>query len=136
MKGHEGLVGSNGDPHGPRTTIPSTPPPLTGSLDPRIRGGNTTRRLLNLLNGPHFRKLHLFWLHVEDLRWMVELVARCSDPLEGLGVMRHPPSVSVLILHWSYSSASVPSRVGITSDRSPEGDKTNRRVFLGRVPEG
>jgi len=66
---------------------------LNPTLDPRIHRGNTTRRLLDLLNGLHFRKLHLLRLHVEDLRWIVELVARCSDTLECLDAMCHPPGV-------------------------------------------
>ena len=64
----------------------STPPALTGTLQLTLAEGIETvaRRLLDLPNGPHFRKLILSWRHEEDLRWMGELVVACSDALECL----------------------------------------------------
>jgi len=72
----------------PQTVIPSTSPPLTGSLGFHLRGGagNAARQLLDLPNGLHFRKLSLSWYHETDLWWMTELVTRCSHTLEFLDI--------------------------------------------------
>jgi hypothetical protein len=66
------------------TFQPSTSPALTGTLEIYLPNGveYTTRRLLGLPNGLHFRKLGFTWCLEEDLWWMVDLVAGCSDTLE------------------------------------------------------
>ncbi|KAF9644813.1 hypothetical protein BDM02DRAFT_843031 [Thelephora ganbajun] len=44
------------------------------------------RRLLNLPNGLHFRRLIFSWRDEGDPRWMEELVVACSDTLESLDI--------------------------------------------------
>ena len=51
---------------------------------------NTARRLLDPPNGLHFRKLDLAWRDEEDIRWVVMLVAACSDTFERLEVTDNP----------------------------------------------
>ena len=72
----------------PPTINLSTPPALTRTLRLTVIEGieAIARRLLNLPDGLHFRKLVLSWYHKEDPRWTEELVAACSDTLEGLDV--------------------------------------------------
>ena len=78
----------DGNPHWSQNSDPSTPPPLTGSLDLCMPGGigYATRWLLDLPNGLHFRELKFPWFHEEDLQWMTELVAGCSDTLERIDI--------------------------------------------------
>jgi len=66
----------------------STPPPLTGTLQLCLAEGIGTvaRQLLDLPNGPRFRKLILLWRRREDLQLTGELVVACSDVLECLDV--------------------------------------------------
>ena len=80
-----------------QTVVPPPPPPLTGSLELFLLEGmrDVTRRLLDLPGGLRFRKLTLSWLHAEDLLWIMELVARCSNTLECLDVMGHLLCASV-----------------------------------------
>jgi hypothetical protein len=82
--GH-GASAANGDEP---TVVPSTSPAFTGTLELFLYQGMayTARRLLNLPNGLHFRKLNLLWHDEEDIRWMVELVVACCDTLEYLDV--------------------------------------------------
>jgi len=91
----------NDENRGPQTAVPSTSPPLTGSLGLNIFGGmgNTARRLLDLPNGLHFRKLAFSWHYKEDLPWIMELVVRCSDTLECLDVMGRLPCWPFSISH-------------------------------------
>ena len=51
---------------------------------------NIAYRLLDLPNGHHFRKLDLAWRDEEDIRWVVGLVATCSDTFERLEVTDNP----------------------------------------------
>jgi len=69
--------------------LPSTPPPLTGSLKLGVDGGmeDTARRLLELPNGLHFRKLKFWWHDEEDLWWITEFVEECSHTLENLRIV-------------------------------------------------
>ena len=100
ITGRDESSGSD-DFHGSQTVVPSTSPPLAGSLGLNIFGGmgNTACRLLNLPNGLHFRKLAFSWHSKEDLPWIMELVVRCSDTLECLDVMCRLPSRLVSISH-------------------------------------
>jgi hypothetical protein len=97
------LIGNSNDPRGPQTVVPSSLPALTGSLDLSILGGmgGIARRLLDLPNGLHFRKLSLWWFNKEDLRWITELVIRCSDTLECLDVRSYLSGTFVLVLRWN-----------------------------------
>jgi len=63
---------------------PLTSPPLIGTfqLDSTKGTASTVRRLLDLPGGFHFRKLVFTWCNEEDLRWIMALVAGCSDTLE------------------------------------------------------
>ena len=100
------LTGEDRDnPHRPQTVVPSTSPAFTGSLELSLFGGmgSTARRLLDLPNGVHFRRLTLSLTCVEDLRWTMELVARCSGTLECLDVKYYLHGTSVSILCWSYN---------------------------------
>ena len=75
-------------PDEPQTVIPSTSPPLTGSLEFHLLGGagDVARQLLDLPNGLHFRKLALSQDHKTDLGWITGLVTRCSHTLEFLEI--------------------------------------------------
>ena len=88
LEGHESSRFHDEDPDGP---LYSTSPPLTGTLDLDIREGigHTTRWLLSLPNGLHFRKLALSWYQEGDIRWIMEVVERCSDTLKSLHVRCH-----------------------------------------------
>ena len=88
LEGHENSRFHDEDPDGP---LYSTSPPLTGTLDLDIRGGicHTMRWLLDLPNGLHFRKLALSWYREGDIRWIMEVVERCSDTLKSLHVRFH-----------------------------------------------
>ena len=67
---------------------PSTSPVLAGTLElssPCVMG-RITRRLLDVPNGLHFRKLVWTWYHEEHTRWMTALMAECSDTLECIDI--------------------------------------------------
>ena len=100
LEGRSGLYGNNGDSHGPRTIVPSTSPPLTGSLDLAILEGvgSAARQLLDFPNGLHFRKLIFLWDRMEDLQWVTELVATCSHSLESLDITYSFRRTSVFLL--------------------------------------
>ena len=99
LAGRDLSVGNDDDPHEPQTVVPSTSPVFTGSLKFVVGGmGNITRQLLDLPNGIHFRKFAVWWIHDEDLRWIMELVITCSDVLEFLNVRFYPCGTFVLIL--------------------------------------
>ena len=76
------------DSYEPSTVIPSTLPPLTGSLvfDIFGRAQDIVRQLLDLPNGLHFRCLTLTWDRKMDGLWIAELLARCSRTVESLSV--------------------------------------------------
>ena len=89
-----------GDIYGQRAAIRSTSPAFTGCLDLRIRGGmeHTTRRLLDLPGGLHFRKLVFSCFQDDDLRWIAELVTRCTNTLECFEIDYRPLRAFVLVL--------------------------------------
>ena len=68
---------------------PPTSPPLTGSLGLYFSLGMepAVRRLLELPNGAHFRKLECAWHLAEDIRWTKAMVERYSDTLERVEIM-------------------------------------------------
>jgi len=115
LLGDDQPLDDDNDSHGPRTVVPSTSPPLTGSLElTMLLGmGNVTRRLLDLPNGLHFRELVFWWFYEMDLSSMMELVARCSDTLECLDVRCYPPGTFAPVL---LRGCNPPSFVG---DRNP-----------------
>jgi len=87
LTGMNNSLDDDGGPHEPQTIIPSTSPPLTGCLDlitPSM--GYAVRRLVDIPNGIHFRKLMLSWFLEEDFRWIMELILRCADTLESLDI--------------------------------------------------
>ena len=88
LAGHQLSSDGEGDTKGPQTIAPSASPPLTGALDLYVLGGlgKIACQLLDLPNGIRFRKLTFSWDHKEDLRWMTQVVARCSHTLEYLDV--------------------------------------------------
>ena len=93
----------------PSVTRSPTSPAFTGTLDLSTYTsmlGLPARQLLDLPNGLHFRKLALSWCCKEDLRWVVELVLRCSDTLECLDVSRYLQGTCVLALRCSYNLPS------------------------------
>ena len=75
--------------------LPSTSPRLTGSLWLHTADGGTSnimRRLLDLPNGPNFKKIELSC--VDDgigSTLTTDLVSRCSDTLESLDVSDYHP---------------------------------------------
>ena len=86
---------SEGNP--PTTAQLSNPPPFTGSLELRHRGGikPVAHRLLSLPSGIHFRKLTLGWFGEEHLSLIMRLVVECSNTLESLDITCHIPSKSI-----------------------------------------
>ena len=91
----DGVGGGDRDPGPalePSTSPPSNSPPLTGILElyPLYGMEPTTRQLLGLPNGLHFRKLVWTWCLDEDIRWMTALVAECSDTLECIDIECRP----------------------------------------------
>jgi len=88
LKGGDGLFDGDDYPHGSQTVAPSTSPPFTGSLSLNIYGGlgEILRQLLDLPNGLHFRTLTFLWDREKYLRWIRELVVKCSHTLESLDV--------------------------------------------------
>jgi len=80
---------------------PSTSLPLTGTLElyaPAMEP--TAGRLLDLPGGLHFRKLVLTLCLMENLRWIVALVARCSDTLESFDINNALFCMSLWLPHW------------------------------------
>ena len=69
---------------------PSTSPKLTGSLDLRMITGirPATRRLLDLPGGLHFAKITVLCPD-GNLKFITDLLSRCSDTLESLTVFNH-----------------------------------------------
>ena len=133
LSGCDPLSCNNDSPHGPQTEVLSSSPVLNGSLDLDILGGigNITRRLLDLPNGLSFRKLVFQWHHMEDLRWITELVARCSDTLEYLDVKCYPPCTFILVLRRNCNS---PSCVGHSSVDLSNATKLRGVVFRPGSP--
>ncbi|KAF9647357.1 hypothetical protein BDM02DRAFT_2704363 [Thelephora ganbajun] len=70
---------------------PLTSPKLTGSLDLHMGEGIrlVTRRLLDLPNGLHFTRIVVPLVYQEDVRWIMDLVSKCSGTLESLAVTNH-----------------------------------------------
>ena len=68
--------------------VPPTSPAFTGSLILLLYQGksNIARRLLDLPNGLHFRKLSLSWRDDGELQLVEGLVVACSDTLECLEI--------------------------------------------------
>ena len=95
--GGDRLWGDDDSPHRLPRGTPLISPPLSGTLDLILLGGmgNTVRRLLDLPNGLHFRKLIFSWDRQDDLRWIVGLVSGCSHTLESLYVSCSPHGASV-----------------------------------------
>ena len=81
----------------PLRVVQPTSAAFTGTLDlTMFRGmGPTTRRLLVLPNGPHFREFVLTCFREEDLQWVIALVSWCSDTLERLAVTCNLRGISV-----------------------------------------
>jgi len=88
------------DSDGPQSVVPSTSPVLSGNLNFHVTGGGgkAARRLLDLPNGLHFRRIALSWDLAGDVKWITELVALCSHSLEYLDITRTPRSTSIRIL--------------------------------------
>jgi len=104
LTGSNYSLGNGDDQQGPETIAPSTSPPLTGCLDLLVKGMEyPTRRLMDLPNGIHFRKLILLWLEEDDFRWIMELVMRCSDTLECLDIRCTPHGTFVPVLRRNYN---------------------------------
>ena len=108
--GYDPFGNDDGVLHGPRIVGPSTSPPLAGSLDLEISAGvgYAARRLLDLPTGLHFRNLTLTRFHTGDVRWIAELVERCSDTLEYLDITCRLPSTYVFILRHDYTYVLFP----------------------------
>ena len=70
------------------TIQPPTSPPLTGSLGLRFTQGmkSATRRLLELPNGIHFRKIECTLNIPDDPQCIMDMVEACSDTLECIDI--------------------------------------------------
>jgi len=100
--------GDGTNPNLPPPDVPSTSPPLTGTLGLNVAEGmgGTVRQLLDLPNGLHFRGLKLSWDLKEDLRGVTELVEECSHTLELFHIacdtsctsIWHPHHITSLLL--------------------------------------
>ena len=99
LVGYDESGPNDDDPHWPQTIIPPTSPAFTGSLKLHVVEGvgNTVHQLLDLPNGLHFRKLVLLRFCAEDLRWMTELVSKCSHTLESLDITSALHRMSIYI---------------------------------------
>jgi len=80
--------GARNDVDDVTTFKPSASPVLNGTLALHLPQGMefTTRRLLALPNGLHFRKLVCNWWLKEDLQWIAALLAGCPDTLEQVDI--------------------------------------------------
>lgn len=120
----------------PTTAQLSNPPPFTGSLELRHRGGikPVARRLLSLPSGIHFRKLTLGWFGEEHLALITRLVVECSNTLESLDITCHIPGKSIghLSPHWSHTFSR---REQVYLDRPLESDKAERDGFSTQLAE-
>ena len=87
LSGGEAPIGDDDKLDAPSAAVPLTSPAFTGTLELLVctELRNTARRLLDLPNGIHFRKLEFSW-YKRDLQWVVRLVAACSGTLECLDV--------------------------------------------------
>jgi len=96
LVGEEVLEDDANDFHGLQTS-----PPLTGSLKLVVFGGmgSAPRHLLSLPNGLRFRELVFLLVLEKDLRWIRELVSKCSDTLECLDV-KYKWIGTFLVLFW------------------------------------
>jgi len=72
---------------------------ITGSLSLALlfEMGTTVCRLLDLPNGLHFRKINFLWAQEEAVRWVVELVVRCSHTLEFIDITCLWPGMFVFV---------------------------------------
>ena len=124
------------DFHGPQTAIPLTLPALTGCLELHVSGGmeRPIRHLLDLPGGLRFRRLVLSWFEEGDLRWITELVARCTDTLQSLHLSCHPPCVFVLVHRWGRSLSLSAGDSGPTSVDLSKVAKLRYAVFLPQSP--
>ena len=76
----------------PAAIQPPSSPSFTGTLRLVLfQGmGPAVRRLLDLPNGLHFRKLTISLSKGDDVQWITALVVECLDTLESLSVSRPP----------------------------------------------
>jgi len=97
--GNSLLRGNDDELHASHSATPSTSPVFTGSPEITLYSGMgiTVRRLLDLPNGLRFRKLDLMWVQGEDLRWVVELVVKCSHTLECIDATCFHPGMLVFV---------------------------------------
>ena len=121
-----------GDLHGPQIAASPTSPALTGCLDLHIRAGigPSARQLLDLPGGLHFRKLMLSWFREGDLRWVTELVVRCTNTLEYIGL----ECTFVLVPSLSCSLSPSAGESGPASVDLSKVAKLREVVFLPQSP--
>lgn len=62
---------------------------------------HTTRQLLDLPDGLHFRNLEMPWHEEDDLLRINALVVRCFDTFEGFKVVYRLPGTTVWPLRWN-----------------------------------
>ena len=70
----------------PPESLPSTSPPLTGTLYIHRLQKYILRRLVELPNGLHFRGFTCSGCTYEDLEWVTTLVEKCSGTIECVDV--------------------------------------------------
>ena len=87
--GRDGWAADDDNLSTPSTAVPLTPA-FTGTLQLHPEMISTARRLLDLPNGLHFRKLNLSWRNEDELQWGARLVGACSGTLECLDLTQDP----------------------------------------------
>jgi len=96
-------------------STPLSSPRFTGSLELRVLGGiqSATRLLLDLPDGLHFTRIAVRWLYEDDIESTMDLVSRCSDTLEYLGITNFFPG--------TFPSVPVPNRQPTATSRRTQG---------------
>ena len=95
-----------------------------GSLDFHVwgRAGRTVRRLLELPNGLHFRRLALSWSRDAGVWWISELVVMCSHALESFAITNTTPVRSFVSVPYRWLNP-VSSWVGARLTQPLESDE-------------
>jgi len=136
LTGQNKSLGNDENPDCPQAIVPLSSPPLTGTLSLSISGGmgDFVRRLLDLPNGLHFRRLAFSWDR-NDLRWVAALVEVCSHALEFLYVACISGDASVWHSRPHRRLTRVSRWVGLGFDRPLEGDKAKKCSFSVQITE-
>ena len=98
---------------------PLTSPALTGALELYGTPEYTVRRLLDLPNGLHFRKIACRSRLSEELQLMMALVERCRDTLESVDIDWRVIRMSFLQALWNRCLNRIPFRTRVLASTFP-----------------